>query len=145
MKRRNAQLGYTLLQVLLALEFGTVVAVLGTPKVFEAYANYELRSMANQVAFDIARARMEAIGQNRYVRIQFLSSSQYARQISSDGVNWTTESTRTLGNGITSVASYSQVQFDRRGYAVANNWVWLIGNNHSKYILTNLVGRVTVT
>ena len=142
MKRMNSQLGYTLLQLLLALEFGTVVAAVGAPKVFDAYAFYQLKATANQVGFDIARARMEAIGQNKYVRIQ-MQSSQYLRQVSNDGSTWTTETTRTLPNNV-SAYSNSEVRFDRRGFATVNNWMLLMGGGRYRWIFTSLIGRSTI-
>jgi len=144
MDRKNSQLGYTLLQLLLALELSTVVAVVGAPNVFEFYATYQLKSLSGQLGFDIVRARMEAIGQNKYVRIKILSGTQYVRQVSSDGNTWTTEATRTMPTGVTLGWATAEVRFDKRGFGTVTNLMWVISGGHWKFIWTSVIGTITL-
>jgi len=144
MNRKNSQLGYTLLQLLLALELSTVVAVVGAPNVFGAYANYQVKSLSGQLGFDIVRARMEAIGQNRYVRIRILSSTQYVREVSSDGSTWTKEATRTMPNGVTLGWATAEVRFDKRGFGTVTNLMWVISGTRYKFIWTSVIGTITL-
>ncbi len=144
MRRTKSQLGYTLIQLLVALELGTVVAAVGTPTVFNVYANYQLRSMSSELAFDIMRARAEAIGQNKYVRIKQISSTQYTRDTSADLTTWTTERTVTMPNGVTIGPGTAEVRFDKRGFGLVIQTMWVVSGGRLRYVTTSVIGKVTL-
>jgi hypothetical protein len=117
------------------------------PKVSSFFAEYQMMSATNQMGFDIIRARMQAVGQNRFVRIRMVSETEYLREKSADGTTWSIDGMLlTLPRGVTATSTSAQVRFDRRGYATVNNSVVLrTGLGQVKTVATNAIGRVTIT
>ncbi len=111
---------------------------------------------ANQVAFDLSRARMKAIGENVYTQVSFGTavSSQfgygagYEIRKSSDGLIYTSEASRAgepLPSDVVLYAFPSQVTFNRQGMASAPVTLWLRNSLYQWRLVTmNSVGRVRV-
>jgi Tfp pilus assembly protein FimT len=146
MKGQGSQHGFSLVELVVALEFGAILAVMAVPNVNAFFARYQLMSASNQLGFDIARARMQAVGHNRFVRIKMLSGTQYAREESSDGSTWSNQVTTKLPSGVTSTTASAEVRFDRRGFAAINNSI-VVKNSlqQPKSVVTSVVGRVSIT
>ena len=139
--------GYSIAVVICSLQLMIVAGLIAVPKLGTYLTQYRLLSASTQLGFDINRARMQAVGQNRYVRIKFQNSStQYQRQWSWDGSSWTTDRTTTLPSGITASPADGTIQFDKRGMATANSTITMTNAvPKTKVITTNVLGRVTVT
>jgi len=140
--------GFSLLEMLVAVTLAAVVAGVAAPQFVGLVRQYRLTGAANQVAFEIDRARMQAIGQNSFVRIRFLSSTQYVRETSSDGVNYTAVGgTMALPGGIYAVSNglLLTTGFNKSGFAVAVTTIVLAGGQGYKTVSTNSLGRVTVS
>jgi Tfp pilus assembly protein FimT len=146
MKGQGSQHGFSLVELVVALEFGAIIALMGVPNVNAFFARYQLMSASNQLGFDITRARMQAVGHNRFVRIRMLSGTQYAREESPDGNTWSNQVTTKLPNGMTSTTASAEVRFDRGGFAAVNNSI-VVKNNlqQAKTVVTSVVGRVSIT
>jgi Tfp pilus assembly protein FimT len=146
MTMHNAQRGFSLAELLIVLQFSAILGVIAVPKVNAFFAEYQLVSAADELAFDIARARMQAVGQNQYVHIKRVSQTQYTRETSTDASNWTNSVNTTLPRGATFVTSSAEVRFDKRGLATVNNSITVKNNNNQqKTIATNPIGRVTIS
>jgi len=143
--------GYSLVMMVLSLQVMIVVGLLAVPKLGTYMQQYRLIGSSGQLEFEINRARMQAVGQNKDVRIKFQGTTpytQYARQTLVGGT-WTTEAggTINLPIGVTATASPSDgnIQFDHRGMATSNSTITMTNNvQKTKTVTTNVIGRVTV-
>lgn len=134
--------------VVLSMQLMIVVGLIAAPRLGTYMQQYRLLGSSNQLQFEIHRARMQAVGQNTYVRIKFLGHTQYARQISSDGSTWTTDTggTTTLPAGITADPDDGSIAFDKRGMTTANSTITMTNSvQKTKTITTNPIGRATVS
>ena len=148
MTRQKSLRGFSLNEVVVVLALGAIVALTAVPTVNAFFARYQLMSASNQLGFDIARARMQAVGQNRFVRIKMLNSTQYARETSTDGSTWSSRVTTNLPKGVTATTTSAEVQFDRRGFATVNNSITVKAVNtrvlQVKTVTTSVIGQVSI-
>ena len=113
-------------------------------------AAYDLRISADRLAFEIARTRMQAVGQNKYTRIRRLNSTVYARETSTDGTSYTQEETTTLPSNVSlGVGESGNPTFNRSGLGSSATIYTLtkqVGNRTlSKTVTISVVGRVSVS
>ena len=87
-KTQRSQHGFSLVELVVALIFAAILSLIAMPNVGNFFAKYQLMGASNQLGFDIARARMQAVGQNRFARIKMQSATQYARETSTDSTRW---------------------------------------------------------
>ena len=146
MTRQRSQHGFSLVELVVVLEFGAILGLIAVPNVGALAAKYQLMSASNQLGFEIARARMQAVGQNRFARIKMQSATQYARETSTDGNTWSNRVTTNLPRGVTAAPTSGEVRFDRRGFATINNSIALSNSiQQGKTVATTLVGQVSIT
>ena len=145
MTRQNSQFGFSLVELVISLQFAAIVALIAAPALSSFSAQYQLMGASNQLGFEIARARMQAIAQNRFIRVKMSGATQYVRQISVDGSTWSTQMTSTLPSGVTSTTTSAEVRFDKRGFATVNQSI-VVSNTlrNAKTLSTSIVGRVTI-
>jgi prepilin-type N-terminal cleavage/methylation domain-containing protein len=144
--RNTRQSGFTILEMLAAVALLSIMSLIGVPRVTAVFDEYQLVGTANQLAFEISRARMEAIGQSAYVRIRFTNSTQYVRERSTDGVNYTVEAgPTTMPTGITKSGDGGYASFNPSGLAIATSPMTLRSAHGSKTVRANSLGRVTVS
>lgn len=146
--------GFSLVELLTALAVVAVVTAIGVPRLSAYALQYRLSSGANQIAVELARARMKAIGENLYVRVQFGGQSAgylgfgstYQVSTSSDGVTFTNVgSPASLPQGVNFYAFPQQIQFNRQGLANAPLTVWTYNQSYDWRVVTmNSIGKVTV-
>jgi Tfp pilus assembly protein FimT len=137
--------GYSIVSLVLGLQMVIVVGLIAVPKLSVYQQQYRLMGASNQLGFAITRARMQAVGKNRNVRILFLSSTQYALETDTGGETWTRDVTTTLPAGLTASPTNGKIQFDKRGIATVNSTITLTNAvQKTKTISTNVLGRVTV-
>jgi hypothetical protein len=122
-----------------------VLSMVAAPLANTYLERYELTSSAEQLAFEIHRARMQAVAQNLYVRIRVTSGS-YVREESSTGVTYTASDTAVdLPDGLTiSAGDAGGPRFNRNGIANATTSITISNGDTYKTVRTNLVGRVTI-
>jgi prepilin-type N-terminal cleavage/methylation domain-containing protein len=141
--------GFSMLELIVVMAIVAADALILLPKVNGLYAEYQLMSASTQLDADLIRARMEAIGENRYVRIRVTSNTQYIREKSSDGATWAADDVVSqLPGGVTTTTTTAKVQFDQKGYIYnsVNNTIGLRNTlSQQKNLSTSLIGQVTIS
>jgi Tfp pilus assembly protein FimT len=144
MVKRQTARGFSLIGVIVAMQISLMAALIAAPRVSALYGEYQLMSASNLLAFEVARARMQAVGKNRIVRIRMASPTQYVRETSTNGTTWTGQVTAKLPTGVTA-SSPAEVRFDKRGFPTVNDSITVTNRiSQSKTVSTNLVGVVSV-
>jgi Tfp pilus assembly protein FimT len=145
MTGQRSQHGFSMVELVVALEFGLILGLMAVPNMSAFFAKYQLMSASNQLGFDIARARMQAVGLNRFARIKMQNATQYARETSTDGTTWSNRVLTTLPKGVTAAPTTGEVRFDRRGFATINNSIALSNSVlQVKSVTTTVVGQVSI-
>jgi prepilin-type N-terminal cleavage/methylation domain-containing protein len=140
------QRGYSLVEVLAGIGILGIVSTMTMPVVSTFMSQYQLRSAADQLAFEIGRARMQAVAQRVFVRVR-VERDGWVRERSTDGVTYVADNAVVgLPNGITAIVSEGgSPTFNRAGLAQSSTTITL-GNTHaSKTITTNVIGNVDVS
>ena len=144
------QRGFTVPEILTALAIAAALSLVAAPKISEIQSEFRLSTAANQLGFEISRARMQAIGQNRYVRMVSVGTNQYAREASSDGVTYTREATVTLPSYVSvSLGDAGAPVFNKSGLATTATTFTLSRQvaGHTKYktIQVSILGKVSIS
>jgi prepilin-type N-terminal cleavage/methylation domain-containing protein len=148
-RERDAR-GFTMLEVIIALALAGAIGFIAAPTISATKAQYDLTSAANTLAFEITRTRMQAIGQNNFMRVRSVSSTQYVRERSTDGVTYTQEGTpTTLPDYVTlTVGDTGSPTFNRSGISNASTSFTVsrqIGTStFTKTVATSILGRVSI-
>lgn len=143
--------GFTLLDVLVAVAISTVIALIAVPTISTTKAQYDVTTAANTLAFEITRTRMQAVGQNNFMRVRPLSTTQYVRERSTDGVTYTQDgAATTLPDYVTlTVGETGSPTFNRSGISNSSTSITVsrqIGTHtFSKTVVTSILGRVSVS
>ena len=142
--RRIGNRGFSLIQLTVALGMAGVLSATAAPVTGEYLRRYRLSSATGQVAFDLARARMQAVAQSAFVRIRFPDSTHYLRERSTDNATFTADGpVLALPNGV-SASGTTVITFQRSGMVPATVSLILSNGKSSKTVKTNVLGRVTV-
>lgn len=145
MRRNNRQSGFSLLEVMVGMGLVVVLGGISTPVASEYMKSYRLVGATDRVANEIRRARMQAIGQNLFVRIR-IDDNHIGREVSTDGVTFAADGPAaalpdsvsvTLGRG-------GSPTFNRNGIAPASSTIYLNTDEGIKSVYTNILGRVAV-
>jgi Tfp pilus assembly protein FimT len=134
-----------LVEMLVSFATVAVVAAVGTPLASTFYDRYEFTAATEQLVFEINRARMQAVAQNRFVRIR-LDDGYYVREQSTDGISFTTtDAPVELPDGYAlSAGGTGTPSFNRNGLANSTTYLTLQKGEDQKTVRTNVVGRVSV-
>ena len=146
----RAHAGFTLLELLVAVTIVAIVSAIGIPSLSALKASYDLSTATNQLAFEIVRTRMQAVGQNKFMRIRRVDDTIYARETSNDGTSYTQEQATTLPSSVSlTVGETGNPTFNRSGLANATATYTLtrqVGNRtYTKTITVSALGRVKVS
>jgi Tfp pilus assembly protein FimT len=133
------------MEMLVGMSTVMVVGAVATPLATTYLQRYQMTAATERLVFEINRARMQAVGQNRFVRIR-VTSGGYVREQSTDGLNYTAaDATVTMPPGVgISVTGALGPTFNRNGLATATTYVTVARGSETKVVKTNLVGRVTI-
>ncbi len=139
--------GFTLAELITALALALVVGAVSTPVASRLYRQYAFQNATRQLGFEVTRARMQAIGQNAFVRIRFIGSNSYVRERSTDGVSFTQEGPAVTLPSSTTGYAIGSVSFNRQGLANSGAWLVLIDYAAESYsvLYNNVLGRVTTS
>lgn len=139
------QRGFTLMEMLVTIGIMAVVAAVGTPLASTFYDRYEFTATTEQLVFEINRARMQAVAQNRFVRIR-LDDGYYVREQSTDGISFTAADVPVeLPDGYSVYAGVTGTpSFNRNGLANSTTYLTLQKGADLKTVRTNVVGRVNI-
>ena len=146
MKFRQSHLGFSLIELLVGLGLMATFALIATPVLSAFTGHYQLQAASEQLAFEIARARMQAIGQNVFTRVR-VTGSQYVRERSTDGATYVADDVMVdLPLGVTATAGVGgSPSFNRSGLAPATTTVTLQSDHGMRTVRTNVLGRVTLS
>jgi len=144
--RLTRRAGFTLIDLLVAIGIAGIFAGIAVPVVSSVKANYELRSATDRVAFEIARARMQAVGQNVFVRLR-VEGGCLVREHSQDGATYAVDDVVELPSGVELDAGPDGFgpTFSRSGLAPQATTMVVTNPRGRKTLYTNVLGRVTVS
>lgn len=138
------QAGYTLIEMLTGIGLSLVIAASAAPIASSVLDRYRLQSATRALAFEIARARMQAVGQNRATRLVLVDGG-FAVEESTDGVTFTRRTSQTLPHGVGVEAGDSGApRFDRHGLAPARTTLLVRSAAGSRALTTNVLGAVRI-
>jgi len=140
-------MGFSMLEVLTAMAVVAVLLSLASPQLSAFQAQYRITSGARQVAIDLQRARMKAVGENAFCRVMFYGDGTYVLQSSVDGVTFVTNGAgMRLPEGISFVGTLPQPTFTRLGTLTAPGSLSLTNTlGQTKAVQINLFGKITIT
>ena len=123
-----------------------IVSTMAMPVTSAYLSSYQLRSTTDQLAFEIGRARTQAVAQHVFVRVRVTGNS-FVRERSTDGVTYAAAAPEVfLPNGVTAtVGTTGSPTFNRAGLSPASTTIVLQNPQGFKSIITNVVGLVTVS
>jgi Type II transport protein GspH len=132
----------SLLESCASIAIVSTVVVFAAPSLIKARENYQLDSVARQVAGKMQWTRIKAISRNRDCRIRVLSQASYI--IECQDPEWRAEETIALPNGFRLTATASP-EFHARGNVApaATFTIWGI-HSATKGVVVNITGRVRV-
>ncbi len=139
--------GFSLVETLTVIGLTAIVSLVAVPRCSDLMNEYRLMSAANQLSFEITRARMQAIGQNRFVRLRMLEGGQYVREVSNDNVTYTPDGTIVqLPSGLTvTTGAGGPPTFNRSGIAPSATSLTLQNEGGLKILQMNVLGRVAIS
>ncbi len=140
--------GISFMDVLAAMALVAVLSAIAVPGFKDLGDQYRLASATNQVAYEIGRARMQAIGQHASMRLRPVDGSSYVRERSTDGgTTWTqVEPPYPLPYGVRiSTGTSGGPSFNRNGIAGAATTISVSNSRGTKTVSVNLLGRVTIS
>jgi len=151
MNRGDGQRGFTLVETLTVLVIFAVTSMIALPSLGRLLQHYRLSNATNQVAFEIGRARMQAVAQNRAVRVRAEADThQVCRQFrNTTSGQWApatcSEATDFINLSGETVVTGTFPEFDRTGQA--NSAVTLVVQNSAGQmrIRVGILGRVSLS
>jgi len=145
MMRIRENKGFTLMDVMSSLALSGILLTMAAPVTSRLLNQYRLRGAASQIAFELARARMQAVAQNKYVRVRFTGDGTYLLETSQDGGSYTAYSpTIKLPTGVSVVSEGGvSMTFNRQGFVQNNAQVAISNSNGQRTISMNSIGKVS--
>jgi hypothetical protein len=134
------------METIAAMAVVIIVGAVATPIASEIFSEYRFTSVTEEVAFEISRARMQAVGQNHFVRFRY-SDGAFIRELSDDGVDYVADGASIpLPDGfVAEVGENGPPTFNRSGLAPTSTDIVLRGDGLEKTIHFNVLGRVTIS
>lgn len=142
--RRAGERGYSMIETMVAVGIAGIVAMTALPSASNLFRKHALAGSVEELAFQIARARMQAVGQNKFVRVRFYSSTTYGIETSSNGTSYTRQGpVYTLSPGL-SLTSTANPSFTRRGLSTSAT-INVTDGETTKSIRVNRIGNASVS
>ncbi len=136
--------GFTILELIVVIGLTGVVMGLSSPALTAIRGHYQLDGASRQMAMEISKARMQAIAQNRTIRLRLASGNSYVFESSEDGTSYEQlGEVIPLPDGISVMNGSSGVpRFNRQGITPSTTSIIVIGSAGHKTITTSKLGRV---
>jgi len=151
MQTAHREKGFTLVEMMLAVALMAIVAAIVAPNAMRLLEEYQLGSAANEVGFEISRAKMQAVAQNQFVRVVIGGAGRsLCRQTSALLTGpWTPSSCDDATDAVslpsTTSVSGSGPTFDRNGLATSAGSLAISNPAGNKYVDYSILGRVTIS
>lgn len=147
--RRPRCRGHSLLEVLVASALLALLLGVGLPRLPALLVPHQVAAAAEQIAADIALARMRAIARNVRFRVHFdvAAGTWVLQRESSPGVFVDEGGTRSLPAGTTLVSVVpGDPVFDGRGLASGATVISIAGpQGETRTVVTNMLGRARIS
>jgi prepilin-type N-terminal cleavage/methylation domain-containing protein len=147
---RVGQSGFSLAEILTAVVLVALLAGIAAPNLSALAVRNRLDGATQELAFDLSRARMKAVGENVFCRVRMGntdSGAVYWLETSDDGVSYDLASAlKRLPDGVRFSAMPTEIpRFNRLGLTPATSSISLInGYDQSRLITVNTIGKVTI-
>ncbi len=136
--------GFTVLDIIAGLALSGLLVSIAAPSASSLLERYQVRGATSQVSFELVRARMQAIAQNRSIRISFGEGGGYVVERTNDqGVFDSVVAAATMPEGVVISAEFSSVTFDREGVASEPISITIGKDELHRTISMNSIGRMT--
>ena len=146
----SACAGFSIAEVLTAIVVGAILCALAAPRLPAYQAEFQISGGARQIAVDLQRARMRAVGENVFYRVVFNMEGSYVLQSSADGITYVNEeSPLRLPSGISFVSTFGglpQPRFSRLGTLAADARLTIKNSiGQTKVVQMNTLGQITIS
>ncbi len=84
MRQKFGNRGFSVMDLLTTIGLMAIIGAIAVPAVSELRNHYQLRASADQLAFEISKARMRSVGQGVFSRVRILPHG-YVVETSDDG------------------------------------------------------------
>ena len=137
--------GFTVLEMVVSLAMTGIVLGIASPAINELRREYQLEGYARRISNEITAARMQAIAQNRTVRLRTTSLYKYVVEASDDGTNFTqVGGAVSLPSGMLLLqGSGGGPKFNRQGTATSTSYLYLVNSAGLQTIQTSRLGHVS--
>jgi Tfp pilus assembly protein FimT len=143
----RAQLGFTIGELIAVVGLCGLLSAAMVPVASVIVGHHRLQAATRQLSFEVSRARMQAVGQNVFVRIRLIGTDQYVRERSADGVAFVADGlplSLPTGQQVTAGETGTPV-FNRQGLAPASTSLFVSGPAGQHTLSISVLGRVTVS
>jgi prepilin-type N-terminal cleavage/methylation domain-containing protein len=142
----TAQAGFSFVELLTAMGIASILMLAAAPQLPTYWAQLQIANAARQVAMDLHRARMKAVGENAFCRVVFNSDNTYLRQSSPDGATFAADgAVSALPKGIRFTGGLPQPTFNRLGTTGADAAVTLVNSlGKTKSVQVNALGNIAI-
>jgi prepilin-type N-terminal cleavage/methylation domain-containing protein len=145
MKQAGNENAFTLIEMLVAVVLMVITAAIAVPSAVRLLAVYELNGATNDVAFEIGRAKMQAVAQNQFVRLLVSDGATLRRQMAPSMSGSWTDVTGFVSLPASTTASGTGPIFDRNGLASAGGVIMVRNGAGVKTVHYSILGRVTIS
>ncbi len=134
-----------MLDLLVALGLTLVVSAMAAPTASKIVSNYQLRAATDQLAMEIGKARIRAVGQGVFSRVR-ITEGGYVVETSEDGSTYTiVDGPFDLQEGWSISVEGNHPTFSRTGLTAAPASISVGGNSLYRTLHVNVLGRVTAS
>jgi hypothetical protein len=132
-------------EVLVSIGLAASLSLVAVPRMSSLYGEYQLACVVGRISADIGRARVQAVAQNRIVRLRVLGPDGYVIERSTDGINFEAYGATVEIPEPVMVDSGEGPTFKRTGLAIGVSVLTVTNGRNSSTVRTSLVGGVTVS
>ena len=145
--RRRNEAGFSLSELLTTMGVAAALLAIATPQLPRYVAELRIAGSASQIAVDLQRTRMKAVGENAFYRLVFRDAGSYYRQSSQDGTTFVDDgAAAVLPSGVRLVGTVPEVTFNRLGTVGADATVTVTNAlGMTKTLRINVLGNITIS
>lgn len=143
----RTQRGFTLGELIVVIGMVGVISAAMAPMASTIVGHHRLQAATRQLSFEVSRARMQAVGQNVFIRLALVDPTHYVLERSTDGVTYVADGAAVrLPRGQTVVAGPTGLPgFNRQGLAPTSTTLVIRGPAGEHTLSISVLGRVRVS